>query len=95
MHNQPIFNGWDADIIIPELKLAILWNGNWHYKEMFGNHSLKQVANRDDIKLKEINKMGWNHISIKDVDKNKMSSEKAFNIIIKMIENDEYNVSIY
>jgi len=32
-HNEPIFNGWDADIIIHELRLAILWNGAWHYQK--------------------------------------------------------------
>lgn len=26
--NNQMFNGWDADIIIPNLKIAILWNGN-------------------------------------------------------------------
>ena len=32
-HNEPIFNGWDVDILIYDLKIAILWNGVWHYKK--------------------------------------------------------------
>ncbi len=92
-HNKPIFNGWDADIIIPSLKLAILWNGPWHYKKMFGSHSIKQVANRDDIKLKEINKKGWKHISVKDCD-NKMSPKQAFAQIIEDINCDRHNHTI-
>jgi len=70
--NEPMFNGWDADIIIDDLKVAILWNGSWHYKEMgFNNHSLKQVQNRDKIKMGEMVKMGYTPYIIKDIGKNK------------------------
>src|SRR5208337_47442 len=47
-HNEPIFNGWDADVIIEDIKTAILWNGKWHYKSIAG-HALNQVQNRDKI----------------------------------------------
>lgn len=33
-HNEPIFNGWDADVIIDDIKYAILWNGKWHYEQI-------------------------------------------------------------
>lgn len=33
-NNKQIFNGWDADIIIHDLKIAVLWNGKWHYKKI-------------------------------------------------------------
>lgn len=49
-----MFNGWDADIIIPNIKVAVLWNGKWHYEQIKKGHSVKQVQNRDKIKLKEI-----------------------------------------
>lgn len=55
--NVNMFNGWDADVIIPQLKIAILWNGSWHYKDIFGQ--LKQIQNRDKIKYKEIVKTGY------------------------------------
>ena len=32
-HNESIFNGWDADILIYDIKLAILWNGKCHYEK--------------------------------------------------------------
>lgn len=67
--NEPIFNGWDADIIIEDLKLAILWNGAWHYKKITNKHSLKQVENRDKIKQEEITKTGYNFYIIKDMGK--------------------------
>lgn len=52
--NEPFFNGWDADIIIHDLKIAVLWNGPWHYKKLTKKHSVEQVQNRDKIKINEI-----------------------------------------
>jgi len=42
-HNEKLFNGWDADVILTEEKIAILWNGAWHYKQCGKNHSLEQT----------------------------------------------------
>ena len=67
LSNENIFNGWDADIIINDYKLAIMWNGKWHYEKITKNHSLKQVRNRDFIKIKEIKKMGYEPYIIKDM----------------------------
>lgn len=65
--NQTIFHGWDADIIIPELKLAILWNGPWHYHSIsIKGNSLLQIQNRDKIKIKEIINCGYTPYIIKD-----------------------------
>lgn len=68
-HNKAIFNGWDADIILYDYKIAILWNGPWHYKEISKTSSLKQIQNRDKIKLEEIKKQGWIPYIIKDMGK--------------------------
>ena len=69
IHNEPMFNGWDADIIIPSKKVAILWNGIWHYKKVREKHSLVQVQSRDRIKLQEIKNHGYNSYIIKDTGK--------------------------
>jgi hypothetical protein len=59
-HNEVIADGWDADIIIPSKKVAILWNGPWHYRQMpVSNHSLVQVQNRDRIKIQLFESLGW------------------------------------
>ena len=59
-NNIPIINGWDADIILNDQKIAILWNGPWHYKQMpLSNHSLLQVQTRDNIKIKALSNAGW------------------------------------
>lgn len=65
--NENIFNGWDADVIIEDIKVAILWNGVWHYKKITESHSLKQVQNRDKTKVKEIKKSGYYPYIIKDM----------------------------
>lgn len=72
-HNKSIFNNWDADIIIHDLKIAILWNGKWHYEKITKQHSLSQVQNRDIIKMKEIVKYGYTPYIVKDMGKHKKS----------------------
>ena len=67
--NEQIFNGWDADIILKDEKIAVMWNGIWHYKKITEKHSIKQVQNRDKIKIKEIIKCEYKPYIIKDMGK--------------------------
>ena len=81
--NKIIFNGWDADIIIHDLKIAILWNGKWHYEKITEKHSLKQVQNRDKIKINEIINCGYKPYIIKDMGShNKRFVNEKFNEFI-------------
>lgn len=81
--NSPIFNGWDADIIIHSHKIAILWNGIWHYKKIIRQQSLEQIQNRDRIKNIEIIKYGYEPYIIKDMGKhNKKFVDKQFNDLL-------------
>lgn len=82
--NEAIFNGWDADIIIEDLKLAVLWNGKWHYEKITEQHSVSQVQNRDKIKQKEIVKSGYKPYVIKDLGKWKKSfvEEKFIEMLV-------------
>lgn len=66
LENEAMFNGWDADIILPDYKIAVLWNGNWHFKKITQAHSVEQVKNRDKIKLDEIRKFGYVPYTIED-----------------------------
>lgn len=65
--NEPNKPRWDADIIIHTLKVAILWNGIWHYKQIGKRQSLKQVQNRDKMKLASIVANGYTPFIIKDM----------------------------
>ena len=65
--NEQIFDGWDADIILNDSKIAILWNGKWHYEKITEKHSVKQVQNRDALKIKAILANGFIPYIIKDM----------------------------
>lgn len=81
-NNIVISDGWDADIVFEDRKIAILWNGPWHYQEMpHKNHSLKQVQNRDKIKADLFQKLGWKVIVFED---RYYSPETAFEEIKKV-----------
>ena len=81
--NEKLFNGWDADVIIHDIKTAVLWNGKWHYKKITKTHSLKQVQNRDKIKINEIKNYGYEPYIIKDMGShNKKFVEEKFNEFI-------------
>jgi DNA-directed RNA polymerase subunit M/transcription elongation factor TFIIS len=68
--NEPMFDGWDADVVLTDLKVAVLWNGVWHYKDKIRKgHSLLQVQTRDRIKLDVIEKHGYQSYVIKDMGK--------------------------
>lgn len=64
--NDPMFNGWDADVILPTYKVAVMWNGPWHYRKITKAHSLEQVQNRDIIKQQEIKKAGFEVYVVRD-----------------------------
>lgn len=84
--NEAIFNGWDADIIIEDIKVAVLWNGKWHYEKITKDHSVKQVQNRDRIKIKEIKKSGYTPYVIKDMGKyNPDKVQNEFDIFINSL----------
>ena len=70
-HNECIFNGWDADVIIEDIKFAVLWNGPWHYKIITSQKNLYAIKRRDQIKIKLIKKNGYVPYIIKDEDKSR------------------------
>jgi len=89
--NEQMFNGWDADVIIEDIKFAVLWNGKWHYEKITEQHSVSQVKNRDKIKIKEIEAKGYKHYTIKDMGKeNKAFVEKEFDKFICFLKQNDY-----
>ena len=86
-HNENIFNGWDADALIYDYKVAVLWNGNWHYKPIKKGSSLSQIQTRDKIKVEEIINCEWIPYIIEDKGKyNKQFVEDKFKEFIEFIE---------
>jgi hypothetical protein len=85
--NEAIFNGWDADVIIEDLKVAVLWNGVWHYKKITKLHSVKQTQNREYLKIKEIEKIGYKPYIIKDMGKyNPIFVKEEFDKFLKIYD---------
>lgn len=79
-HNVVLSDGWDADISIPSLKVAILWHGIWHREQMsFNNHSLSQVQTRDRRKTEALIKAGWTVIVYHD---NEFTPQTAFDDLV-------------
>ena len=88
LHNEPMFGGWDADIIIPDIKYAILWNGPWHYKQIKRACSLEQIQNRDKIKIQEILNAGYTPYIIKDMGRyNKEFVQQKFIDFLESLKN--------
>jgi hypothetical protein len=83
--NEPMFDGWDADVIIPELKIAVLWNGPWHRRKITQKHSVAQVQKRDEIKRVKIHEAGYIMYVVDDEGKyDKNFVEKEFEKFIKL-----------
>jgi hypothetical protein len=90
-HNEPIFDGWDADIILHDLKIAVLYNGKWHYEKITEKHSLFQVKNRDKLKIKKIIDCGFFPYIIKDMGRfNKDFVDKEFSKFRKKISANKF-----
>lgn len=66
--NKIIKDGWDADVFIPSLNLAIFWNGTCHYYPIYGEKSLNATQNRDKIKKELFENIGIKVYIIKDID---------------------------
>jgi len=64
---------WDADIIIKSIKIAILYNGIWHYKKVNKNHNIDAVQSRDKLKQKIILNNDYSYYIIKDMGSFKQS----------------------
>lgn len=69
LSNHEIINGWDADVVMPLKKIAIMWNGSWHYTNIVGEDTLKKVKKRDNIKLKTFREYGYRVYIVKDLGK--------------------------
>ena len=88
-------NGWDADVILPNEKVAVLWNGKWHRQKITKKHSVEQVKNRDKIKLDEIRKMGYTPYIIEDDGKeNSLFVESEFEKFKLFIDNRLYRTVV-
>ena len=65
--NIKMFEGWDSDVILPEHKIAVMWNGIFHYKKIARSHNLEAVQRRDKLKIEAIIRCGYSPYVIIDM----------------------------
>ena len=65
-HDMSNAEPYEIDISIPSKKVAISWDGPFHYKPIFGNRKLLRVQSRDKNKQTILENKGWKYISVKD-----------------------------
>ena len=74
---------WDSDIIIHHLKIAILYNGIFHYKKVYKDQKLERMISKDRLKEKIIIANGYTYYIVKDMGKfNKEFVQEQFNLFI-------------
>ena len=84
-NDRKTLNGLELDIFIPKLKLAIEWNGIFHYKDVHKNNSLEKTKRKDILKEEMCKNIGIDLIVVKDLVSNKKFIIDEVDRIIKYI----------
>ena len=84
-NDKIMLNGYEVDVAIPELKLAIEWNGIVHFKPIYGQTKLDKIQTRDADKLKIATNKNINLIVIPDLVSNDKILQQAFNDVKDII----------
>lgn len=82
-----MLDGLEADIAVPDLKLAIEWNGPIHFKPIHGEEKLLAVQDVDKRKMEVANRKDIRLMVISDqVSTEKFVEEQFTEIIRPLIE---------
>ena len=89
--NNRLICDYEIDIAIPDLRIAIEWNGIVHRKPIFGLKNLSQVQKKDRRKKENLKEEGWCFIIVEDIDSKKpaLYAEKVFDFIKQSIEDNK------
>lgn len=86
-NDKTMLDGYEVDVAIPELKLAIEWNGIVHFKPIYGQTKLDNVQGRDAEKLKIASNKNINLIVISDLVSNDKILKQAFDDVKTIVLN--------
>lgn len=91
-NDKKICQGFELDIAIPELKLAIEWNGIFHREPIYGFAKLASIQKNDSLKRKILKELKWTIITIEDIDSKKplQYSKLALDKISKIIKDGAF-----
>lgn len=84
-NDKAMIDGYEVDVAIPSLKLAIEWNGIVHFKPIYGQTKLDKIQNRDAEKLKIAADKNINLIVISDLVSSDKILQQAFNDVKNII----------
>ena len=66
-NDKDLLDGYELDIVIPSIGLAIEWNGIVHYKPIYGQDKLTLIQKRDQEKQERAKKKGISLIIVPDL----------------------------
>lgn len=85
-NDKNLLEGFEVDIAIPELNLAIEWNGIVHYKPIYGEEKLDKIKSVDIKKQLLAQKNNIRLIVISDLVSTKAFVNEAFMNIVKIVD---------
>lgn len=85
-NDKTMLDGFEADIAIPSLQLAIEWNGIVHFKPIWGEEKLQKIQDRDSQKKAIAISKNINLIVVPDLVSNDKILDKAVEEISDIIE---------
>ena len=88
--DKTVLNGFELDIYLPELHLAIEWNGIVHYHPIYGQTKLDKIQKRDSEKLHLAQLKQINLIIIPDLVSTESFVKEAYHTKIKQIIEERY-----
>ena len=85
-NDRKILDGLELDIYIPEIKLAIEWNGIYHLLPIKGNDALQKILHKDNKKQEICKTLGINLIIISDRTSHKKFIEETTDDIVDKLK---------
>lgn len=85
-NDKTYLDGYELDIVIPSIKLAIEWNGIVHYRPIYGQAKLDNIQKRDAEKQELALAKGIELIVVPDLVSSETYLREAFINIKKIVQ---------
>lgn len=92
-NDRTILGGLELDVYIPQLKLAIEWNGIFHLKNIRGN--LEKVKMKDAQKIDMCSRLGIELVIIEDFTSSPKFADQKIQEIVTMLNKKLYTDTMY
>jgi hypothetical protein len=85
-NDKTLIPGYEVDIAIPSLRLAIEWNGGVHHKPIYGEEKLAIIQKRDEEKRRLAASLGIHLVAISDLVSTDQYVVQMFNVLRLVID---------